>query len=302
MKKLFVSILYTRRTLKFLVLAGFFIFHISICHAQDTLACKNGKKIVGKVISVGKDRVTYIVPPDSTPQFIANWRMDYISYPGGTKFNFTEKRKSTMPSETSLYLSADAGASVPAADFKDGIVGTHFGLRSTFYVSHHVGIVAKAAMDLNGTGLYYVSNNYWGGFYVFQQYLAGITYRTGGKPGFPWIDFVGLGGVSMATNPVSEQGGGTNPLTVSAPGRGTGAGYYFGIDFVSSSDHVCSLTFGAGCLGAFFSYPHYTSTVENYDPHTSITHNVISDGTSKMGLALFQVYLGINFRVKKAER
>ncbi len=236
------------------------------------------------------------------PHFIANWKMDYVSYPGGTKFNFTEKTKNRMPSVTSLYLSADAGASIPAANYKDGIVGTHFSAKTTFYVSHHVGFVAKAAIDLNGTGLYYVSNNYWGDFYIFQQYLAGLTYRTGGKPGFPWIDFVGLCGMSIASSPISEQGGGYNPLTVYTPGNGRGAGYYFGIDFTSSADHFCSLTFGAGCLGAFFTYPHYTSTISNYDPHTSKTSTVASDAVSKTGLALFQVYLGINLRFKKAER
>ncbi len=302
MKKSLATFFSARHSLKFFAVAGFFVFHISLCQAQDTLACKNGKKIVGKVLSVGKDKVTYIVPPDSTPRFIANWKMDYISYPGGTKFNFTERKKTGIPAATSFYLSADAGASIPAVAYKDGIVGNHFGAKTTFYVSHHVGFVAKAAVDFNGTGLNYISNNYWGGFYIFQQYLAGLTYRTGGKPGYPWIDFVGLAGLCKASNPVYETGGGYNPLTVFTPGTGTGFGYYFGIDFTSSSDHFCSVTFGAGCLGALFTYPNFTSTVSEYHPVTKLTTSNDADGVSKMGLALFQVYLGINLRLKKSGR
>jgi hypothetical protein len=302
MKKFLWNFFSARHGLKLFAVAGFFIFHLSLCQAQDTLACKNGKKIVGKVLSVGKDKVTYIVPPDSTPRFIANWRMDYISYPGGTKFNFTERKKSHMPSLTSLYISAELGASIPAAKYKDGIVGNDFAAKATFYVSRHVGFVAKAALDLNGTGLNYISNDYWGGFYIFQQYLAGLTYRTGGKPGYPWIDFVALGGFCKAASPVYEVGGGYTPLTVYTPGTGTGVGYYFGINFTSSADHLCSLTFGAGCLGAIFSYPDFTSTISEYHPITKLTGYTESDGVSKMGLALFQVYLGINFRAKKAGR
>lgn len=302
MKKFLTTIFSPRHSLKFFALAGFFVFHFSLCQAQDTLACKNGKRIVGKVLSVGKDKVTYIIPPDSTHRFIASWKMDYISYPGGTKFNFTERQRTGLPTATSFYIAADAGASIPAANYKDGIVGNHFAAKATFYVSRHVGFAAKAALDLNGTGLNYISNNYWGGFYIFQQYLAGLTYRTGGKPGYPWIDFVALGGLCKATNPVYETGGGYNPLTVYTPGTGTGFGYYFGIDFTSSSDHFCSVTFGAGCLGALFSYPDFTSTVADYHPVTKLTSNTQVDGVTKMGLALFQVHLGINFRLKKAGR
>jgi hypothetical protein len=298
----FIFLSYLFNLKKFLLYSFFLFVSSSYCFGQDTIACKNGKKIVCKIISVGKEKVIYTVPPDSNQLFISNWRLDYISYPGGTKFNFTERKKNRMPSITSLYLSADAGSSVPAANYKDGIVGTHFGMKSTFYVSHYVGFVVKASLDLNGTGLNYISNDYWGGFYIFQQYLGGLTYRTGGKPGFPWIDFIGLCGLCKAANPVSEQGGGNSPLTVNTPGNGTGFGYYLGIDFTSSADHFCSLTFGAGCLGALFNYPHSISTVSNYDPHTSLTNNVISGGVSKMGLALFQLYLGINLRLKKAER
>lgn len=302
MKKTQAGFSYTRHGLKILALAGFFIFQFSWCQAQDTIACKNGRKIVGKVLAVEKDRVTYMVPPDSAARYIAAWRLDYISYPGGTKFNFTNEKRNDMPSVTSWYLSADIGASIPAASFKDGIVGNHFGLKSTFYVSHHVGFAVKAALDFNGTGLNYISNDYWGGLYIFQQYMAGLSYRTGGKPGYPWIDFIGMCGLCKAANPTYEQGGGYNPLTVYTPGTGTGFGYYFGIDFTSSSDHFCSITFGAGCLGALFSYPDYTTTVNQYEPTTRRTNNSVSDGTNKMGLALFQVYLGLNLRLKKAQR
>jgi len=54
----------------FLVLfIGCFLFG----KAQDTIVYKNGKRVVGKVVSVGKVKVTYTVPPDSTPKFISNW-------------------------------------------------------------------------------------------------------------------------------------------------------------------------------------------------------------------------------------
>ena len=291
-----------RHSLKFAAVAGFFIFHFSSGYAQDTLVCRNGKKIVGKVISITKEKVTYILPPDSTLRTISSWRVDYVSYPGGTKYNFTERKKTTMPSISSLYLSVDAGSSVPAIDYRDGIVGNHFAVKGTFYFSHHVGVIAKAAMDLNGTGFDYISGNFWGGLYTFQQYLAGLTYRIGGKPGFPWVDFVALGGISKAANPVYESGGGPSPVVVTTPGSGSGAGYYIGIDFTSSSDHFCSLTFGAGCLGAIYTYPDYSTTTSTYYPYKNKTVNTISDPISKMGLALFQVYVGINFRLVKAGR
>ena len=228
--------------------------------------------------------------------------MDYISYPGGTKFNFTEKKKPTTPSKTDFYLSADLGASVPAASYRDGIVGAHLGLRATFYVSQHFGFVLKAAVDLNGTGLLYTSTNYLGGFYIFQQYLGGLSYRTGGKPGFPWVDFVALCGISDAASPTYEQGGGYNPFQLITPGSGKGVGYYVGVDFTSSSDHFCSVTFGAGVLGAIYHYPTYVNTVSNYDAHTGITTKATSVSSSKMDLALFQMYVALNFRLKKAER
>jgi hypothetical protein len=281
-------------------------FHFSFCNAQDkdidTIACRNGRIILGKVTSIGKEKVTYLLLPDSTELQISNWRVDYIAYPGGTKFNFTEKEKPAVPSTTDLFLSADGGASVPAISYRDGIVGFHFGARATYYFNHHFGIVAKADADFNGTGLDYIASSYWGGFYIFQQYLAGVTYRTGGKPGFPFVDFVGLAGICNATNPVSEQGGGVDPLTINTPGKGSGVGYYLGIDFTSSSDRFASVTFGAGCVGASFSYPNFTSTVAKYDPSTSLTHNITSDGVSQMSLALFQMYVSVNFHVKKAAR
>ena len=148
----------------------------------------------------------------------------------------------------------------------------------------------------------YISNNYWGGFYIFQQYLAGASYRIGGKPGFPWVDFVGLIGFCDASTPVSEQGGVINPLTVNTPGNGKGFGGYAGVDFRSSSDHTVSVTFGAGCLGAEFSYPNYSSTVSTYEPKTETTEKVTSNSDTKMSLALFQMYVGLNFRIKKAGR
>jgi len=287
---------------KLLLIFALAILHFAPCNAQDTLALKNGKKIIGTVISVGKQKVTYMVLPDSTPKAIASWRMDYIAYPGGTKFNFTDIQKPSLPSKTEFYLSFDAGFSVPAISYRDGIVGTHFGIRPTYYVSDHVGLTARVQTDLNGTGLMYTNSTYFGGFYVFQQYLAGISYRIGGKPGFPWVDFVGLCGFCTAANPVYEQGGGINPLTVTSPGNGTGVGYYAGVDFRSSADHFVSITFGAGCLGAVFSYPDYSSTVSTYNGRTQTTTNTVSDGATKMSLALFQMYFGINFRLKKSGR
>lgn len=280
----------------------FLLLYSSLCIGQDTLVLKNGRKLVGKVISVGKQKVTYLIPPDTNVKKIPTWRMEYIAYPGGTKYSFADIKPPPLPSKTDFYLSVDAGYSAPSISYHDGIVGNHFSAKSTFYFNHHFGITAKAGVDLNGTGLEYISSNYWGGFYIFQQYLAGVTYRIGGKPGFPFVDFVGLCGLCNAANPVFEQGGGTEPITVYTPGNGSGAGYYLGIDFTSSSDHLVSITFGAGCLYSAFSYPDYTTTISNYSQISGLTDNVTSKMPSKMNLALFQMYLGINFRLKKAER
>lgn len=284
-----------------------FVFHFSLCSAQnqdlDTIVCKNGKKIIGKVLTVGKTKVSYILPPDSSQMEVSTWRIDYIAYPGGTKFNFTEMQKPTTLSTSDFFLSGDFGMGVPSISYRDAIVGLHVGPRVTYYFKHHFGITAKAEVDFNGTGLDYISNNYWGGFYIFQQYLAGITYRTGGKPGFPFIDFVGLVGLCKANSPVSEAGGGINPLTVNTPGNGTGTGYYFGIDFTSSADHFISFTFGAGFLYSEFKYPDYAQTVSTYYQYTHIPeNNITSKADPNMWLVLYQMYVGINFRLKKAAR
>lgn len=281
------------------------VFHFSLCSAQDldTIFCRNGKTVVGKVINVGKDKVVYITPPDSSRTEISTWRIDYIVYPGGTRFSFTERSKTAPPSTASFHLSADVGGSVPSISYRDGIAGFHFGPRGTFYFNHTIGVVAKAEVDFNGTGLDYISNSYWGGFYVFQQYLAGLTYRTGGKPGFPFVDFVGMAGLCKATNPpTTEQGGGADPLVLTNAGSGSGPGFYFGIDFTSSADQPVAFTFGAGFLYAAFSYPDYSTTVSAYDPHTSLIGNTTSDPVAKMSLVLYQMYVGINFRVKKANK
>jgi hypothetical protein len=280
----------------------FFVLYFSPSNAQDSLICRNGKKIFGKVLSVGKEKVVYMIPPDSSLITISTWKLDYIAYPGGTKFHFTEIAKTALPSATEFYLSGDFGMGVPSISYRDAIVGVHFGIRANYYFDHHIGIVAKAVTDFNGTGLDYVSSSYWGGFYIFQQYMAGLTYRTGGKPGFPFVDFVGLCGLCKANNPPTvEQGGGVVPLTLTHAGNGSGVGYYLGIDFTSSSAaHLVSFTFGAGFLYSVFSYPDYTSTVEKYNPYTAITRNSTLDGNTKMGLVLYQMYVGINFRVKKA--
>jgi hypothetical protein len=279
-----------------------FIFHLSLCSAQDvdTIVYRNGKKITGKVIIVGKDKIAYITPPDSTQTEISTWRLDYIIYPGGIRFAFTGKEKPPAATASSIYLCADGGLSVPSVSYRDGIAGFHFGPKLTYYLTHTLGIVAKAQVDFNGTGLDYISSNYWGGLYIFQQYLAGITYRTGGKPGFPFVDFVGLVGLCKAASPESETGGGVNPLLVSTPRSGSGAGYYFGIDFTSSSSHFVSFTFGAGFLYAAFTYPDFTNTLSTYYPYTGITRYTTSDPVAKTSLVLYQMYVGINFRLKKA--
>lgn len=263
---------------------------------------RNGKTIVGKVVSIGKEKVVYMVPPDSLKRVISNWKLNYVAYPGGTKYNFAEYKKPVVKiSKSEFYLSANAGFTVPSLSYRDGIVGTHFGCRATYYFNSHIGIAANYGVDLNGTGLNYISNDYWGGFYIFQQYLIGLTYRTGGRPGYPWVDFVGLLGACNATSPVSEQGGGNNGLTVYTPGNGNGFGGYFGLDFTSSENHLCSLTFGAGCLIAVFSYPNYTNSYTNFDPYTNVTSNNISESMTKTTLALPELYLAINFKLKKAQ-
>jgi hypothetical protein len=288
---------------KLFLLITLFWFGFSICNAQDTIACRNGKKIVAKVVSIGKQKVIYMVLPDSTQKVISSWRVDYISYPGGTRFNMTaDKKYNTKSSTTELYLSADYGFTVPAISYKDGIVGTYFGARATYYFHNHIGLTLKAGVDLNGTGLNYISSSYWGGFYIFQQYLGGITYRMGGKPGYPWVDIVGLGGLAAATNPVSETGNGNNGITVNTPGNGKGFGYYIGLDFTSSANHLCSLTFGVGCFGSVFSYPDYSSTYSKYDTYSNSTSTTVSKSNPKMSLELPQMYFAINFRAKKATR
>jgi len=287
---------------KLFILFILFIFSFSFSYAQDTIACRNGKKITGKVITIGKDKVTYMVLPDSTPKIISVWRLEYIAYPGGTRFNFTEKQKLKVKvSPTSLYFSFNAGFTVPAFSYRDAIVGINFGFRTTFYFNSHVGIAGQAALDFNGTGLNYISNNYWGGFYIFQQYLVGISYRTGGRPSYPFVDFVGLLGICNATNPVSETGGGLNGITTNTPGNGTGYGGYFGLDFTSSEDHLCSLTFGVGSFIGFFSYANYSSSYKDYDVATNTTSNSTTKSTTKMMLALPQLYFALNFRAKKAQ-
>lgn len=272
------------------------------CSAQDSIVFKNGKTVVGKVISIGKQKVVYCVPPDTAQKIISNWRLNYVHYAAGTQFNFTKERKQGKPSKTEWFVSAVGGFSVPSFNYRDGILGTQYGIRSAFYFNNNIGIAISIAQDLTGTGFNYISNNYWGGFYIFNQYMVGMSYRTGGKPGYPWVDFICLLGPCTATNPVSETGGGANGLTVNTPGNGTGGGCYLGLDFTSSENHLCSLTFGVGCLGALFSYPNSTSNFSQYDPVHNVTNSKVSTSNLKTTLALPQMYLAINFRLKKAQR
>ncbi len=279
-----------------------FVFSFSFICAQDSIVYKNGKTIVGKVVSIGKEKVVYMVPPDSLKKVVSNWRLQYIRYAGGTEYNFASyKKPEVKTSPTSLYFSFAAGFSVPSISYKDAIVGEHFALQATYYFNSHVGIALRVAQDYNGTGLNYISNNYFGGFYIFNQYLAGLSYRTGGKPGYPWLDFVGLLGISTVSTPVSESGNGLYGITVTTPGTGTGYGAYFGLDFTSSEDHPISITFGVGCFAGVFSYANYSSAYTKYDATTNYTTNTVSKSNTTMGVALPQMYLGINFRAKKAQ-
>jgi len=280
------------------------VFSFSLCQAQDSIVFKGGKTVVGKVITVGKQKVTYCIPPDSTPKIVPVWRLKYIKYPGGTKLDFQPegKKNTEKPSASSWYVSVDGGFTVPSISYRDAIAGTCFGARTNFYFNDHIGISAKVEMDLNGTGLNYISDSYWGGFYVFQEYMAGLSYRTGGKPSYPWVDFVGLVGLCNVSTPNSETGGGDNPLTVKNPGNGNGYGFYFGLDFTNSANHTCSFTFGLGCFGAFFSYPDNSTTTTSYDPYSNTTTSTISKSAMKTSLLLPEMYFAINFRLKKPQR
>lgn len=281
-----------------------FLFHFSFIQAQDTLVSRSGRRIVGKVDSIGKKKITYTIPPDTVKKSIPTWRIQYIRYSGGTQLNLNPPlaKNSYKPSTTELYLTADGGFNVPFGSYHDAIAGTHFHLGATFYFYNHVGIRAIAGEDLNATGLNYFSNNYWGGFYVFRQYFAGLCYRTGGKPNYPWVDFVALFGVCTASNPSFEEGGGINGITINTPGNGSGPGGYIGMDFTSSANHLCSLTFGLGCLGAAITYPNYTSSYSLYNPYENSTNNTVSKSSAKMSLGLVQMHFAINFRLKKADR
>jgi hypothetical protein len=261
--------------------------------------------VVGKVISVGKTKVYYSTPPDTATKNISKWRLAYIRYAGGTLLvlHSAEEIKNRIRAQNSkseFYMSVDAGFTVPSISYKDAIVGTYFGLKATYYFNANVGISVKAGEDLNGTGLNYISSSYWGGFYTFQQFLGGITYRTGGKPNYPWVDFVGLVGYCNANSPVSETGNGNTVITVNTPGSGSGFGFYIGLDFTSSESHLCSVTFGVACMGGFFSYPNYSSTLSQYDPYTRETNTTIAKSTNKTELLLPQMYLAINLKLKKA--
>ncbi len=290
---------------KKLAWSSLFIFGFLLCKAQDSIVFKNGRTIVGTVASVGKTKVTYTVPPDTAQKVVSNWRLKYIHYQGGTQFNFTQERSTVKPSLTDMYLTADFGFSVPSINYRDGIAGTYFGIGASYYFNNHIGIAAKIGEDLNGTGLSYISDNYWGGFYIFKQYLAGISYRTGGKPSYPWVDFVGLFGLCTASSPVYEQGTGITGITTNTPGNGTGYGGYLGLDFTNSAMHLCSFTFGIGVTAAAFSYPDYSSAFGPYsqnDPRANYTTTTVTKSTLKTSLALYQMHFALNFRVKKSTR
>ena len=295
-----------KKAVLFLSLFTFtFSFFTFRCFGQDTIVFKNGKKIVGRVISAGKTKVIYTVPPDTIQKSVSIWRLNYVKYPGGTKLDYSqysEKKHYSNGDVTSLYFSIDGGYTVPSVSYKDAIVGNEFNIKGTFYVNKHIGITASAGMDLNGTGLNYISNNYLGGFYIFRQYLAGVSYRTGGAVGFPFVDFIGMFGLCNSSNPVSELGNGNKGITVNTPGTGTGPGFYVGIAFSNSANHVCSMTFGIGCFGAVMNYSGNTSSFSKYDPYTTSTSTTVTNPSLKMTLLLPEMYLGINFRAKKAGR
>ncbi len=291
-------------TKKLLFIFSLLLFHFSFVQAQDTLVFRNGRKIVGTVVSISKKKVVYTRPPDTAQKVVPPWRLEYVRYSGGTQYNFNQpfEKKQFNPSPSEFYLSVDGGFSVPYISYRDAIVGTHFDIKATYFFNRHVGIMAKAAEDLNATGLDYIADSYWGGFYIFKQYLAGFCYRAGGKPGFPWIHFMALLGPCTASNPMDEEGDGNKGITVTAPGSASGWGGYLGIEFISSSNHFCSITFGVGCLGTRFKYSDYTNTYSLYNPYTQVTNNTVSKSVSTNTMLLPQMYVGINFRLKKATK
>lgn len=285
-----------------------FVLITSFCTGQDTIVFRNGKKITGKIVSLDKKSVKYTLPPDTIlKKSVSVWRLEYVRYAGGTTIMFNQpidKRQlyRMQTSTTSFYLSADVGFTVPAFAYRDAIAGNQADIKATWFFNRKLGVVLRAGEDINATGLDYVASNDWGGFYKFNYYLAGIHYRLGGKPGFPWYEFTCLAGYSSALNPTTESGGGVQGITLTTPGTGYGVGYYAGMEFTSSANHLCSVTFGIGYFGAYFSYPHFMSSYTNLNSNTNTIITTATNSTATKYLGLFQANLGINFRLKKGAR
>jgi hypothetical protein len=72
---------------KIVLYFSLFIFHFSLCFAQDTLVYKTGEKVAVKVFYVNGDKVIYTFPPGKKQEIVKLSELDYLKYEDGNKYS-----------------------------------------------------------------------------------------------------------------------------------------------------------------------------------------------------------------------
>lgn len=126
-----------------------FIFHSSLCLAQDTLVLKNGQKMGVKVISV-VDRIQYSIPPDTKQLSIGFSNVNYIKYKDGSVYHVeqavedVQSKNNYSGNDTISKLFSITTDLAQYILFQPNI-GVEYRINARFYAGINVGLVEPSS-------------------------------------------------------------------------------------------------------------------------------------------------------------
>jgi hypothetical protein len=89
-----------------------FVFHSSLCVAQDTLVLKNGQKMAVKVIYVAPD-IIYSIPPSDKQKLMWRSKVSYIKYSGGSIYTINTNANDSAWRKWKPYILVSGGLNKP---------------------------------------------------------------------------------------------------------------------------------------------------------------------------------------------
>lgn len=93
---------------KLLICFSLFVFHSSLCHAQDTIVLRDGQKMSVKIVSVN-DFVIYTIPPGDKLLYFRRKKVRRIKYSDGVTYTIND----TVRPNWKPYILVSGGASLP---------------------------------------------------------------------------------------------------------------------------------------------------------------------------------------------